>query len=162
MEELDATDRRILDLLQVDASLSLADIAERVHLSTNACWNRIRRLESSGVIRQRVALLDAAKIGVGQTIFVLVRAAEHSEEWFENFSSIIKSMPAVVEFHRTSGEIDYIFKVQVPDAAHYDEIYKTLIRSARCAGISGVFSMEVLKQTTALPLPEAARGTEGR
>ena len=93
---------------------------------------------------------------------MLVRAAEHSEEWFQNFSTIIKSMPAVTEFHRTSGEIDYIFKVQVPDAASYDEIYKTLIRSARCAGVSGVFSMEVLKQTTALPLPDSDRSAEHR
>jgi len=149
---LDATDLRILDIIQADASQSLAEIAEQVHLSANACWRRIRQLEEQGVIRKRVALLDPAKMGVGLTVFVMVRAAEHSEQWFENFSTTVSSLAEVVEFFRTSGEIDYLLKLRVADVARYDEIYKALIHSAKCADISAAFCMEEIKCTTALPL----------
>src|SRR6185437_15375218 len=91
--ELDATDLQILAYLQADASQTVAAIAERVHLSTNACWNRIKRLEEVGIIRKRVALLDAARLGVGLTIFVLIRAAEHSQTWFHHFAATVRDIP---------------------------------------------------------------------
>jgi len=150
--DLDSTDVRILQRLQEDASQSLAQIAEHVHLSPNACWNRIKRMEESGVIQRRVAILDPAKVGAGLTIFVMVRAAEHSEAWFKKFSAAVREIPAVTEFHRTSGEIDYVLKLQVRDVASYDEVYKRLI-AAHCADVSAVFSMEEIKRTTAVPLP---------
>jgi Lrp/AsnC family transcriptional regulator len=154
MSELDGTDLRILDLLQKDASQAVAAIAEQVNLSTNACWHRIRRLEEGGVIRSRVALLDAAKVGAGLTIFVLIRAAEHSQAWFEHFAETVRAIPFVTEFHRTSGEVDYLIKLRVADVASYDEIYKLLIGATRCAEVRAVFSMEELKCTTAVPLPK--------
>lgn len=150
---LDATDLRILQCLQVDASQPVAAIAERVHLSTNACWNRIKRLEEIGIIRKRVALLDAARVGAGLTIFVLIRAAEHSQAWFEHFAATVRAIPSVTEFHRTSGDVDYLIKLQVPDVARYDEVYKLLIGSTSCAEVRAVFSMEELERTTAVPLP---------
>jgi Lrp/AsnC family transcriptional regulator, cysteine-sensing transcriptional activator len=153
MPDLDGTDLRILELLQADASQSVAAMAEQVHLSTNACWHRIKRLEDAGIIQKRVALLDAARVGAGLTIFVLVRAAEHSQEWFDHFASTVRAIPAVTEFHRTSGEVDYLLKLQLADVASYDEIYKLLIGSIRCAEVRAVFSMEELKRTTAVPLP---------
>ncbi|MGC2461866.1 MAG: Lrp/AsnC family transcriptional regulator [Steroidobacteraceae bacterium] len=149
---LDGTDLRILGLVQNDASQSLAEIAEQVHLSPNACWRRIRQLEEGGIIVKRVALLDPAKLGLGVTVFVMVRAAEHSEEWFRNFAATVASLPEVVEFYRTSGEIDYLLKLQLANVAGYDEVYKGLIHSAKCADISAVFCMEQIKHTTALPL----------
>ena len=150
---LDATDLQILECLQADASQPVAAIAERVHLSTNACWNRIKRLEEDGVIQKRVALLDATRVGAGLTIFVLIRAAEHSQEWFEHFAATVRAIPSVTEFHRTSGDVDYLLKLQVADVASYDEVYKLLIGSTRCAEVRAVFSMEELKRTTAVPLP---------
>lgn len=153
MSELDGTDLRILGLLQEDASQSVAAMAEQVHLSTNACWHRIKRMEDAGIIQRRVALLDAARVGAGLTIFVLVRAAEHSQEWFDHFAATVRAIPAVTEFHRTSGEVDYLLKLQLADVASYDEIYKLLIGSIRCAEVRAVFSMEELKRTTAVPLP---------
>jgi Lrp/AsnC family transcriptional regulator len=149
---LDSTDVRILQRLQDDASQSLAQIAECVHLSPNACWHRIKRMEEGGIIQRRVAILNPAKVGAGLTIFVMVRAAEHSESWFEKFSAAVRDIPAVTEFHRTSGEIDYLLKLQVKDVASYDEVYKKLI-AAHCADVSAVFSMEEIKYTTAVPLP---------
>jgi Lrp/AsnC family transcriptional regulator len=153
--DLDSTDVRILQCLQDDASQSLAQIAECVHLSPNACWHRIKRMEEGGTILRRVAILDPAKVGAGLTIFVMVRAAEHSEAWFEKFASAVRDIPAVTEFHRTSGEIDYVLKLQVRDVASYDEVYKKLI-ATHCADVSAVFSMEEIKYTTAVPLPTAA------
>ena len=150
---LDPTDLQILECLQADASQAVASIAERVHLSTNACWNRIKRLEEDGVIQKRVALLDATRVGAGLTIFVLIRAAEHSQEWFEHFAATVRAIPSVTEFHRTSGDVDYLLKLQVADVASYDEVYKLLIGSTRCAEVRAVFSMEELKRTTAVPLP---------
>src|SRR5579863_901388 len=149
---IDAIDLRILEILQQDASGSLADIAERVHLSQNACWRRVRHLEESGVIVKRVALLNPAKLGIGVTVFVMVRAAEHSEQWFTNFAETVDSLPEVVEFYRTSGEVDYILKLQVADVAAYDRVYTALIRTARCADVSAAFCMEHIKHTTCIPL----------
>ncbi|HUA25701.1 MAG TPA: Lrp/AsnC family transcriptional regulator [Steroidobacteraceae bacterium] len=160
MPDLDGTDLRILELLQADASQSVAAMAEQVHLSTNACWHRIKRLEEAGIIQKRVALLDAARVGAGLTIFVLVRAAEHSQEWFDHFAATVRAIPSVTEFHRTSGEVDYLLKLQLADVAGYDEIYKLLIGSIRCAEVRAVFSMEELKRTTAVPLPARPAPTE--
>ena len=152
MAGLDNTDCRILESLQADASQSLAQIAEQVSLSQNACWHRIKNLEKDGVIVKRVAILDPTKVGSGVTVFVMIRASEHSQEWFEKFSEAVSAMPELVEFYRTSGDTDYLLKLQLPDIASYDESYKTLIRSARCADISAAFTMQEIRRTTAVPI----------
>jgi len=149
----DPTDLRILDILQNDSSLPIAEIADRVHLSQNACWRRIKQLEEQGIISKRVALLDPVKLGVGTTVFVTVKAGEHTEKWLENFAAAVRKIPEVVEFYRLTGEIDYLLKLQVADIADYDRIYKLLIRSAKLIDVSSAFAMEELKKTTAIPLP---------
>ena len=153
MTGLDSTDFAILALLQEDADRPIQQIADAVHLSQNACWRRIRHMEEAGVIKKRVALLDAAKLGVGLTVFVQVRAAEHSEKWLESFAAAVKTVPEIVEFYRMTGEIDYLLKMRVADMQGYDRAYKALIRSARLADVSASFAMEEIKVTTAIPLP---------
>jgi len=153
LTELDTIDLKILDLLQTDASLPIAEIADRVHLSQNACWRRIKQLEERGVIRKRVALRDAEKLGAGLTVFFVVNATEPTEKWLETFSAAVRRMPEVIEFYRIAGEIDYLLKLQVADMAAYDRAYKSLIRSARLMDVSASFAMEELKRTTAVPLP---------
>jgi Lrp/AsnC family transcriptional regulator len=153
MNSLDSTDFSILALLQEDASQSIQQIADAVNLSQNACWRRIRQMEEAGVIRKRVALLDAAKVGAGLTVFVQVRAAEHSEDWLENFAAAVKKIPEIVEFYRMTGEVDYLIKMRVADMAGYDRAYKTLIGSARLGDVSASFAMEEIKASTAIPLP---------
>lgn len=150
--EIDRTDRRILAELQADAGRPISEVAEAINLSTNACWRRIKRLEEAGVIRKRVALLDAQKLGVGMTVFVSVRADVHSETWLDKFSVAVRDMPEIVEFHRLSGEVDYMLKILVADVAHYDRVYKSLIRTISIADVSASFSMEQIKATTSLPL----------
>ena len=153
MNDLDAMDLSILALLQEDATLSLQVIADTVHLSQNACWKRVREMEKSGVIKKRVALLDAAKLGAGLTVFVQVRAAEHSEAWLEEFAAAVRKVPQIVEFYRMTGEVDYLIKMRVADMAGYDRAYKQLIASARLGDVSASFAMEEIKTTTAIPLP---------
>ena len=151
--KLDGTDLRILALLQENAERSISDIAEAIHLSQNACWRRIRQLEEQGYILKRVALLDAGKLGAGMTVFVMVRAGEHSQEWLERFAEAVRKIPEIVEFYRMTGEVDYLIKIRVADIAGYDRVYKQLIRSAPLTDVSGAFAMEELKHTTAIPLP---------
>jgi Lrp/AsnC family transcriptional regulator len=152
---LDRQDVRILALLQEDASRAVAEVAEAVNLSQNACWRRIKRLEEEGFVRRRVALLDPGKLGVGVTVFVTLRAAEHSEAWLETFAAAVARIPEVMEFHRMSGDVDYLLKLRVADIADYDAVYKRLIRAARLTDVSSMFVMETLKSTTAIPLPDA-------
>jgi Lrp/AsnC family transcriptional regulator, cysteine-sensing transcriptional activator len=153
MTPLDAVDVKILGLLQADASRPIAEIADAVHLSQNACWRRIKRMEEEGVIEKRVALLDPEKLGVGVTVFVSVRAGEHTEKWLETFSAAVRKIPEVVEFYRMAGEVDYLLKLQVANIAAYDRVYKSLIRAAKLMDVSAAFAMEEMKRTTELPLP---------
>jgi Lrp/AsnC family transcriptional regulator len=151
--KLDGTNLRILALLQENSERSISEIADAIHLSQNACWRRIRQLEEQGYILKRVALLDAVKLGAGMTVFVMVRAGEHSQEWLERFADAVRKIPEIVEFYRMSGEVDYLIKIRVADIAGYDRVYKQLIRSAPLTDVSGAFAMEELKHTTAIPLP---------
>ncbi len=150
---LDRQDVRILALLQEDASRPVAGVADQVNLSQNACWRRIKRLEDEGYIAHRVALLDPAKLGVGVTVFVTVKTAEHTEDWLESFTAAVRRIPEVMEFHRMSGDVDYLLKLRVADIADYDAVYKRLIRTARLTDVSSMFVMETMKSTTAIPLP---------
>ncbi|MEC9268034.1 MAG: Lrp/AsnC family transcriptional regulator [Pseudomonadota bacterium] len=149
---MDNIDRRILQELQHDASLSTSDLADRVGLSTTPCWRRVRQLETSGYIKKRVALLDRARLGVSTTVFVAVKTRSHAADWLDKFARAVSDMPEVVEFHRMSGDIDYLMKVVVPDIPAYDAFYKRLISKIDLSDVSSSFAMEEIKTTTALPL----------
>ncbi len=152
---MDDIDRSILTNLQDDATLSLNEIAGRVGLSPTPCWRRIQKLEESGVIRARVALLDGAKLNVGVTVFVSIRTNQHNSEWLEKFAEAVAAIPEVVEFYRMSGEIDYLLRVVVPNIEAYDAFYKRLIDVIDLSDVSSSFAMEQIKYTTALPLAYA-------
>lgn len=152
MNSLDETDKKILVLIQDDATRSTAEIAEAVGLSTTPCWRRIQKMEEAGVIRRRVALLDRAALNVGVTVFVAVRTNQHNAAWFKRFAKAVADIPEIVEFYRMSGEIDYMLRVIVPDIAAFDEVYKTLISRIDLADVSSSFAMEEIKYTTAVPV----------
>jgi len=152
---LDRIDRRILDCLQNDASLSTAEIAHRVGLSTTPCWRRIQNLEKTGVLQRRVALLDPDRLNLGVDVFVSLRISRHSEDWLKKFTRAVDEFPEVVEFYRMSGDVDYLMRVVVPDIKAYDAFYKRLIRHTGIADVSSSFAMERIKYTTALPLDYA-------
>lgn len=149
---MDRLDRKILRLLQEDATQAVADIAKKVGLSTTPCWRRIQKLEEDGVITQRVALLDSEKVNVNVTVFVSIRTNSHSTEWLKRFSEVIADFPEIVEFYRMSGDIDYLLRVVVPDIAAYDNFYKRLIERIDITDVSSAFAMEKIKYTTELPL----------
>lgn len=149
---LDHTDRRILSLLQNDATLSVSDIAEKVGLSATPCWKRIKRLEKDGIIERRVAILNRDRLGLGVTVIVAIRTAKHSDDWLQIFADGVAKIPEVVEFYRMSGEIDYLLKVVARDIADYDRIYRKLTKVAELHDVSSSFAMQEIKSTTALPL----------
>ena len=153
--ELDSRDLQILGILQQDALTPVADIAERIGLSTTPCWRRIQKLEQEGVIRRRVALLDPASLNVPVSVFVAIRTNRHSAEWLEQFRQALEGIQEIVEAYRMSGEIDYLLRVVVTDIAGYDAVYKRLIERIELADVTSSFSMEEMKHTTALPLDYA-------
>jgi Lrp/AsnC family transcriptional regulator len=150
--KLDRYDHRILQQLQADDDIAAAELAEQIGLSTNACWRRIKRLEESGVIRRRVALLDEHALGLKLTVFVSVKTNEHNDQWLEKFARGIKDIPEVVEFYRMSGDTDYLLKIVAQDIDDYDRVYKKLISVAPMHDVSSSFAMERIKSSTALPL----------
>lgn len=149
---MDRTDRKILSILQEDATMPVADIARKVGLSTTPCWRRIQKLEEDKVVERRVAVLNPAKVNVGVTVFVSIRTDKHNAEWLKRFSEVITKMPEVVGFYRMSGQIDYLLKVVVPDITAYDAVYKRLVSDIEIEDVSSTFAMERIKDTTALPL----------
>ena len=149
--DLDHLDREILRLIAVDAALSLAEIAERVGLTATPCWKRIRRMEQDGIIVKRVAVLDAAKVGLPVSVFVAIETADHSAEWLARFAKVIQNTPQIVDAWRMGGDVDYLLHVVVADIASYDNFYRTLIGALPLRNVSSRFSMERMK-AAALPV----------
>jgi len=158
--DLDDADLRLLELLQLDASLSQAQLAERAGMSTTSCWRRIQRLEASGVIRRRVALLDPAALGLGVHVVVQVSLTEHSPRTARAFEALVAKCPEVVECYSMSGERDYMLRVIVRDIAAYDDfLTRTLLHHPVVASASSSFALRQIKYETALPIgaPRASR-----
>jgi Lrp/AsnC family transcriptional regulator len=156
MKKLDAIDLRLLALLQQDAAMPVAKLAEAVGLSPTPCWRRVQRLRDDGVITAQVALLDRRKLNLGVTVFISVRTNQHTEAWYRRFHAAVAAIPEVVEFYRMSGDVDYLLRVVVPSIEAYDAVYKRLIRASELFDVSSSFAMEEIKFTTALPLEYAA------
>jgi Lrp/AsnC family transcriptional regulator len=151
MAELDNIDRAILRLLAQDASMSLNEIADKVSLTATPCWKRIKRMEEEGIIRARVAVLDADKLGLPVSVFVSVETSDHSAEWLARFADTIANTPAIVGAWRMSGDVDYLLHVIVADIAAYDSFYRKLIASVPLRNVSSRFAMERMKNG-ALPI----------
>nr|WP_315489616.1 Lrp/AsnC family transcriptional regulator [uncultured Rhodoferax sp.] len=149
---LDRLDMQILDALQRDATLSMVQLGAQVGLSSTPCWKRVKRLEDEGYIERRVAVVNRHKVGLPVTVFVSIRAGQHDEKWLARFAAVVSTLPEVQEFHRMSGDVDYLLKVAASSIEGYDRFYKKLISLVDLAGVSSAFSMEQIKSSTALPL----------
>ena len=149
---LDETDLRILRCLQQDASVSMDDLAARANLSRNACWRRVKLLEERQVIRGRVALIDPEAVGLGLSVFVIIRISAHEKDWLAKFEEAVRTLPEIQGAHRMTGDIDYVLRLRVPDVRGYDRFYKRLIAKVPISDISASFVMEDIKETTALPI----------
>ncbi len=148
---MDNFDLKILEIMQRDASLSVGEIADRVALSKTACWRRIQKLEQTGVIRGKVALLNPEALNLGLTVYISVRTNQHNDQWAQQFNAVVEDIPEVLEVYRMSGDLDYLMKAVVSDMAGYDRLYKKLI-VVDLFDVSSSFVMETMKQTTELPL----------
>ena len=153
---MDDVDRKLLALLQADATASMAELADQVGLSATPVWKRIQKLEQTGVIRARVALVEPDLVGVGLVVFVAIEAHEHTPDWLAAFAVAMSAMPEVMDAYRMAGEVDYMLRVAVPDMAEFDAFYKRLIAAVPLKNVTSRFAMERLKHTTAYPLPARA------
>lgn len=151
-DEIDTIDRRILAELQRDGTLSVEHLSERVGLSRNACWRRVKRLEEDGVITGRVALVDADKLGLGLSVFILVRTSSHDPEWLAKFRSATTSLPEITGVYRMSGDLDYVLRARVADVKAYDRLYQRLIAKVPLSDVSASFVMEEIRETTVVPV----------
>ncbi len=150
---LDDIDLHLIAILQVDASIAVDELARRVGLTKTPCWRRLQRLEKSGIIKGKVALLNAQMLDLSVSVFVQVKTSHHSRDWLENFSKVVSAFPEVVDFYRMSGEYDYLLRVIVKDIAAYDDFYKRFIEATSLTDVTSSFAMEEIKRSTQLPLP---------
>ena len=152
MHKLDDLDKKILRELQSDASTPIEELGDRIGLSRNACWRRIKLLEENGVIRKRVALASPEALGLGLQVFIAVRTDDHHQGWLDRFSRAVKDIPEITGAYRMSGELDYLIHARIGDIKDYDALYQRLIRKVQMSDVSASFVMEELKETTALPV----------
>jgi Lrp/AsnC family transcriptional regulator len=150
--EIDDLDRKILFEVQRDATLSVDQLSERISLSRNACWRRLKRLEDEGFITGRVALVDADKVGVGLSVFILVRTSHHETDWLAKFRAAVVSFPEITGVYRMSGDLDYVLRARVADVKAYDRLYQRLIARVPLSDVSASFVMEEIKETTIVPV----------
>lgn len=150
---MDRTDLKILAILQQDASLSVSEVASRVNLSQTPCWRRIQKLQSRGIVRGTVALVDPEAIGLGLTVFVSIETGDHSAGWLARFAQAVTAMPEVMDLYRMAGDVDYMLRVAVADMEAYDAFYRRLIAAVPLKNVTSRFAMERVKSTTAYPLP---------
>lgn len=152
MDDLDLIDRKIVAELMRDATLPVAQIADKVGLSQTPCWKRIQKLEAAGILRGRVALADPARIGFGLTVFVGIEAPDHTAAWRESFARATAAIPEIMEVHRMAGEMDYLLRVAVRDMGAFDALYKRLTDAVPIKNVTSHFAMERMKFTTAYPV----------
>ncbi|ASK20358.1 Lrp/AsnC family transcriptional regulator [Vreelandella venusta] len=149
---IDRFDLKILEQLQRDDSLSIAQLAEGVGLSVTPCWRRIQKLEKDGIIEKRIAVLNPEKLNLSLTVFVMVKTDKHNQAWLDAFQETVKNFPEIVEVNRLAGEYDYLLKVITRNNQSYDAFYKRLIAKIELSNVTSCFSMEQVKKTTELPL----------
>lgn len=154
----DRIDLKILDILQRDATVPVARIAEQVGLSQTPCWKRIRKHEEAGVIRARVALLNPDAFGLSLTAFVMVEAVEHTADWRASFLAAVEALEPVRDVYRLAGAYDFLLRVVVPDMASFDRFYESLTATVRLRSVNSVFALEAVRTTTSLPLSESQAG----
>lgn len=149
---LDALDRKILAALQEDATRPLDELAVIVGSSKTPVWNRIRKLRERGVIDRQVAVLDPQAVGLESCFYVLIRTSRHEKEWLEQFLDALHRRPEIMEAHRLAGDVDYILKVRVENAAAFDTFYRSLVADVSIFNVTSLLSMEEIISRTALPV----------
>ncbi len=149
---LDQIDVRLLRELQKGEGISQRELADRVGLSQNACWRRLKALEDRGIITGRTVRLDRAALGMDLVVFTMLRTRSHSKEWLERFRSHIATIPEVIDFFRIGGNYDYMLKIVTRDMQSYDRVYQRLIEKIELDAVTSYFAMEAIIEGRPLPL----------
>ncbi|MEV8468368.1 Lrp/AsnC family transcriptional regulator [Fluviibacterium sp. DFM31] len=156
MISLDHIDCRILAELQKDSSQSQRALSDKVGLSQNACWRRLKVLETKGAIRGYTVLLNRDAVGAGLVVFVMIRTRHHSAQWLEKFRKHVAALDDVVDFYRIGGEYDYLLKIVTRDMASYDACYRRLIAGIELETVTSFFAMEAMEEQRPVPLQPTA------
>lgn len=149
---IDKIDCRILEELQRDASQSQRALSEKVGLSQNACWRRLKALEDRGAIRNHTVVLNRDELGAGFVVFVMVRTRHHSAKWLDTFRRLVGKLDPVVDFYRIGGDYDYLLKIVARDMASYDACYRALISEIELETVTSFFAMEAIEEQRPIPL----------
>ncbi|MBR9865002.1 MAG: Lrp/AsnC family transcriptional regulator [Rhodobacteraceae bacterium] len=149
---MDHIDQKILQKLQEDSSIPQRELADQIGLSQNACWRRIKAMKDSGVIIGETVRLDPAKLGMGLTVFVMLKTRQHSVTWLQDFRRRVLLIPNVVDFFRIAGEYDYMLKVVASDISDFDRVYQKLIVDEALESVTSLITMEAIANNRALPL----------
>ncbi|MCP4074222.1 MAG: Lrp/AsnC family transcriptional regulator [Hyphomicrobiales bacterium] len=149
---VDHFNRKILGILQRDGSLSQREMADQVHLSANACWNRLQNLKKEGIILGQTVRLNREKLGLGLVVFVMVKTRHHSGDWLQMFRKHVSEIPEVIDFFRIGGEYDYLLKVVTKDMNSYDGVYRRLIEGVELDSVTSNFAMEAIVEQRPLPV----------
>jgi Lrp/AsnC family transcriptional regulator, cysteine-sensing transcriptional activator len=151
-ETVDQIDKSLLRELQKDGGLSQRELADRVGVSQNACWRRLRNLSEAGVLLGSTARVDRRKLGLDMVVFMMLRTRHHSADWLQEFRRHVLTIPEVVDFHRIGGDYDYQLKVVTEDMAGYDKVYQRLIKGVELDSVTSYFAMESIAEGRPLPL----------
>ena len=153
--KLDQFNQKILQAIQQDGSLSQRELAEKVNLSANACWNRVQNLRQQGIILGQSVRLDRRALGLDLVVFVMVRTRHHSAQWLKTFRTHVCKIPEVIDFFRIGGDYDYLLKVVTKDMQSYDQVYQRLIAEVELDSITSYFAMEAIEEQRPLPIHAA-------
>jgi len=148
----DQMDREILRALQSDPSLSQRALADRVGMSQNACWRRLQAMRNAGIVDGQALRLDPVKLGLGLTVFVMIRTRHHSGDWLKLFRRTVTAIPNVIDFYRIAGDYDYMLKVVAEDMNDFDRVYQRLIDRLDLDAVTSYITMEKIADQRDLPL----------
>ena len=151
-KNIDQIDKKIISLLQKDASLSIKEISSQIGLSPSPCWKRIQKLQELGIIKRKTAILDPNKLGYNNRVFIFIKTSKHNKDWSEKFKNYILKQNNVLGLYRISGSYDYLIDVLSKNIKDFDIFYQNLIDNIEIFEVSSSFVMEVMKETTSVPL----------
>ena len=150
---MDSIDKKILNSLQEDVSISLSELSKKVGISSTPCWSRIKKLENDGVIVSKTIEIDQEKINLPVTVFLSISIQNNTEEWLKNFSDVVDKYDEIIEAHRLTGSnVDYLLKILTPSIDEYDRFQQKLIKEIKCTNMSSSISLKKLKKFKKLPL----------
>ena len=150
---MDTVDKQILEALQKNASIPLSELAKKVRLSSTPCWNRIKKLEESNVIKSRTIVFDNKKVNLPITVFLSISIQNHTEVWLKNFQAVVQKYDVILEVHRLTGRnSDYQITILSPSIEEYDKFQQNLIKEIECTNMTSYISLHTIKKSNKISL----------